>query len=127
VPFLDHRVISFCFSAPLTHRIADFDKRLSRAMARRGGLLPELIAGRTDKRGFATPYQQMLATDAGARGAVARAIDAYTDRRPGIFRREVLHGLLEEHNGRDLDLARRIFRALTCLMYLDLTGYDVVD
>ena len=125
VPFLDHRLIEFCFSAPLTFRIDGVDKRLIREMARRRGLLPAEVWQRADKLGFATPYAAMLRAPSNV--AIVRSLlHDLIDRSAGIFRASVLTDLLDEHAEGRVDNANRIFRALTMLLYLDRFGYRIV-
>lgn len=127
VPFLDHRLVEFCFSSPLEYRIADMDKRLARRLAQGRSLLPEEVIGRRDKKGFATPYVEMLQRDPSARAAIAGRIATLTERVPGIFRRQPLLDLLEEHAGGEIDNSARIFRPLTTMLHLDQTGYSIAD
>lgn len=59
VPFMDHRLVEFCMSAPLSFRIdGQDDKRLAREYARRTDLIPNEVIDRKDKLGFTTPYAQ---------------------------------------------------------------------
>lgn len=113
VPYLDHRLVEFCFSCPLEWRILEIDKRLSREVASRYKLLPAQVYSRTDKQGFATPYSQMLRIEKN-KERFRKIIDNATDGRPSIFDRDKLHFLLNEHSGK-IDNANRIFRAVTIL------------
>lgn len=123
VPYLDHRLVEFCFSCPLEWRIHDIDKRLSREVASRYQLLPAKVYSRTDKQGFATPYSQMLGME-NNKQRFRKIIDDAVDARPSIFDREKLHFLLNEHSDK-IDNANRIFRAVTILKWLDKLSLDV--
>jgi asparagine synthase (glutamine-hydrolysing) len=59
VPFLDYRLVEFCFSLPVTQRIRDGWTKwvLRQAM---DGILPEQVRWRRSKLGFATPERQWL-------------------------------------------------------------------
>lgn len=57
LPFLDHRIAEFLFSLPDNYLISQgYSKRVLRAAMQ--GTLPEMIAQRQDKIGFAPPQQQ---------------------------------------------------------------------
>jgi asparagine synthase (glutamine-hydrolysing) len=127
VPFLDHRLVELCFAAPLSYRIDDVDKRMSRSYARRAKLLPEAILGRTDKSGFATPFAEMLRRDPQAHSSMSALIAEWTERVPGIVRAEVLSDLLTEHTRGQGDRTQRLIRALSSLMFIEHLGVDVVD
>jgi asparagine synthase (glutamine-hydrolysing) len=64
VPFLDYRLVEFCFSLPVTQRIRDGWTKwvLRQAM---DGILPEQVRWRRSKLGFATPEQRWLQEGAG--------------------------------------------------------------
>lgn len=123
VPYLDHRLVEFCFSCPLEWRIHDLDKRLSREVASRYQLLPPEIYKRTDKKGFASPYSEMLRKEINKK-KFKQIIDDAVDTRPFIFHREKLHFLLNEHSN-NIDNANRIFRAVTILKWLDVNSLEI--
>jgi asparagine synthase (glutamine-hydrolysing) len=123
VPYLDHRLVEFCFSCPLEWRIHDMDKRLSREIASRYQLLPSKVYKRTDKQGFATPYSQMLCMENNKK-MFRKVINDAVDARPSIFDRENLHYLLNEHSEK-IDNANRIFRAVTILKWLHYYNLDI--
>jgi asparagine synthase (glutamine-hydrolysing) len=59
VPFLDYRLVEFCFSLPVSQLIRHgWTKWLLRQAME--GFLPEQVTWRRDKLGFATPEQQWL-------------------------------------------------------------------
>jgi asparagine synthase (glutamine-hydrolysing) len=64
VPFLDHRLVEFAHSLPLSfHDERNRPKRLlSQAMS---GILPESVRLRPDKKGFLTPEQMWVTHDRG--------------------------------------------------------------
>lgn len=54
VPFLDHRLVEFCFSLPTSHKVHRGEtKRVLRAGMR--GIVPDAVLDRKDKTGFITP------------------------------------------------------------------------
>lgn len=54
VPFLDHRLVDFCFSLPNSHKVHHGEtKRVLRAGMR--GIVPDEVLDRKDKTGFVTP------------------------------------------------------------------------
>jgi asparagine synthase (glutamine-hydrolysing) len=69
VPFLDHRLVDFCFSLPNEHKIhLGETKRVLRAGMR--GIVPDAILDRKDKTGFITPGHI-----AWLRGALSHLLD----------------------------------------------------
>ena len=125
VPFLDHRLVEFCFSSPLAFRIDNVDKRLARSFASRKNLLPDSIVNRRDKLGFATPYSEMLRNPDGY-DMTRRLIDDTIDQSPGVLRRSVMHNILEEHRRGDIDHSKRLFRSITLLMWLDTFKLTII-
>ncbi len=54
VPFLDHRLVDFCFSLPNNHKVHRGEtKRILRSAMR--GIVPDVVLDRKDKTGFITP------------------------------------------------------------------------
>jgi asparagine synthase (glutamine-hydrolysing) len=69
LPFLDHRLVEFCFALPGQHKIAGMEtKRILRQAV--ADLLPPAIVNRSNKRGFDTPFGQWL------RGPLGEAVAA---------------------------------------------------
>ena len=124
VPFLDHRLVEFCFSAPLEFRLDRVDKRLTRSQLHRRALLPESVTYRRDKRGFATPYAEMMRVDTGY-AMMTRIINETVDCCPDMFCKHVLHSLLDEHRGGVIDQSMRIFRAITLAVWLEAFGLSI--
>ena len=64
VPFLDHRLVEFAHTLPVSfHDQARRPKRLlTQAMS---GILPEAVRMRPDKKGFLTPEQKWVTQDGG--------------------------------------------------------------
>lgn len=59
VPFLDYRLVEFAFSMPWDQRIRR-GRRKSVLVDAMNGILPESVANRTDKMGFAIPMDSWL-------------------------------------------------------------------
>ena len=57
LPFLDHRVVEFVYSLPSDHLVRGGASKVLLRTAMRG-VIPDLIAGRMDKIGFATPERE---------------------------------------------------------------------
>jgi asparagine synthase (glutamine-hydrolysing) len=64
LPFLDHRIVEFCFSLAYDHKIgAGWTKLLLRQAT--GGILPEPVRWRRLKQGFPGDYEGWLSSDSG--------------------------------------------------------------
>jgi asparagine synthase (glutamine-hydrolysing) len=69
VPFLDHRLISFCYQLPYEYRISNsVSKKILRDALQ--GTIPESIELRKDKKGFVTPGETNW-----LRGALTELVD----------------------------------------------------
>ena len=80
LPFLDHRVVEFCFSLPYSAKIGNgWTKLLLRRAA--ADVLPESVLWRRHKQGFPGDYARWLGTDAGLDAVRALLLDPVTTRR----------------------------------------------
>ncbi|MGA9117080.1 MAG: asparagine synthase (glutamine-hydrolyzing) [Bacteroidota bacterium] len=116
-PFLDYRIVEFCFSLPDSYKMdGGLTKRLLRAAA--APLLPGKIVGRTGKIGFATPTAawvgDMLETEY-IRDLLAR------ENIPGTGRR-ALRGLGSAGEPRGRGEAQFLWRFLNYLVWRDVFG-----
>jgi asparagine synthase (glutamine-hydrolysing) len=93
VPFLDYRLIEFCFALPLAQKIRKGETKSILRQAMRG-ILPEEVRSRHDKIGFATPQDAWLRQMGGWIGEVF-ASDSFR-LQPYINTAE-LQRLLKEH------------------------------
>ncbi len=93
-PFLDHRLVEFCFRLPHFEKIADgwTKSLLRRAMQ---GALPERIRLRRDKVGMPTPYLSYLREPANLRPMREMLLDGQAVSR-GILNRPVLERYLKQ-------------------------------
>ncbi len=59
MPFMDHRLVTFCFSLPAESKLGGgYTKRILRDAMR--GIVPELILNRRDKIGWNAPLHEWL-------------------------------------------------------------------
>ena len=127
VPFLDHRLVSMCFSAPLSFRIRDQDKRLARDFARRHQVVPRVVHERSDKRGFDSPFAELLRGEAG----VAWLRDTFEElARPGggldgIVDRRVVDTIIEGHALGPVDESKRLVRLVSLGIMLESWGATI--
>ncbi|RMG17642.1 MAG: asparagine synthase (glutamine-hydrolyzing) [Planctomycetota bacterium] len=77
VPFLDHRLVSFCFGFPLAVRVSE-GRTKAPLRAALAGRLPEAVLARRDKAGFPLPLARWLRA---AQGEVEDALLAGFARR----------------------------------------------
>lgn len=129
VPFMDHRLVSFCFSAPLRFRIGREDKRLARDFARRRTSMPAVIPDRRDKRGFSSPFGELMRTPE-AVASLLELADAAAERRGPrgpILDRETMLRLFDEHRSGGADHANRLIRGLTTAMFLADIDAEIVE
>jgi asparagine synthase (glutamine-hydrolysing) len=77
LPFLDHRIVEFCFSLAYDHKIgAGWTKLLLRQAT--AGILPEPVRWRRHKLGFPGDYEGWLASDTGLDAVRALLLDRVT-------------------------------------------------
>ena len=101
VPFLDHRLVEFCFSLPVEQLI---DKGWTKVILRNGmkGVLPEEVRTRRDKIGFAVPEKDWIRN--GLEGLIEDIINSRSFEERDYFNiREVRKGFLEYLAGRRND------------------------
>ena len=82
VPFLDHRLVEFSIGLGDRHKIVGGDTKrvLRRAMK---GIVPDAIAARRDKLGFATPEQEWFRGR--LRSQIMQGVDDTLSRYPGLL------------------------------------------
>ena len=86
LPFLDHRIVEFCFSLPYSDKIAEgWTKLLLRKAT--AGLLPEPVRWRRHKHGFPGDYAGWLAADQGLDAVRELLLDQVTLERGWLDRR----------------------------------------
>src|SRR5665213_235843 len=80
LPFLDHRLVEFCFSLPYDHKIgAGWTKLLLRQATE--GILPEPVRWRRHKLGFPGDYTTWLGSGSGLDAVRALLLDRVTQER----------------------------------------------
>ena len=96
VPFLDHRLVELAIALGSAHKI---EGARTKVLLREGmaGVLPDLVANRNDKLGFATPEQEWFCGPLApqVRTAVRNTLDWY----PGLLHRQGTEQLLDEMLG----------------------------
>lgn len=92
VPFLDHRLVQFCFSLPNSHKVYRGEtKRVLRAGMR--GIVPDEVLDRKDKTGFITPgHVRWL------RGALAPLLDGEWTELYEWVNKDKLHAVLSAYH-----------------------------
>lgn len=114
VPFLDYRLVEFCFNLPASWKIhGTTTKRLLRHAMKE--ILPDELIGRRDKKGYATPVARWLRN--GLREDVKELIrsDAFTQR--GIFNQEKVLGRFNDHVRGHSDYTWEIWRWISLEMW----------
>ena len=80
LPFLDHRIVEFCFSLAYDHKIgAGWTKLLLRQAT--AGILPEPVRWRRHKLGFPGDYESWLGSASGLDAVRALLLDRVTQER----------------------------------------------
>ncbi|MEW6263506.1 MAG: asparagine synthase-related protein [Thermodesulfobacteriota bacterium] len=93
-PFLDHRLVTFCFSLP---GVMKYDRGVTKAVLRRAmrGLLPEANRTNTVKTGFNAPAADWLRGPAG--NDVRDVIESASFRQRGWFKPGAAAEMFEDH------------------------------
>ncbi len=122
-PFLDYRLVEFCFSLPAEFKISGAETKvvLRRAMS---GLMPREVVERKDKLGFPTPVSHWF------RGELKGWVESvFRDPRflgRGLFRPEEVEGVLQRHaagEDRSWDLWRFLSAEFWARQFLDGEGF----
>jgi len=116
VPFLDHRLVEFCFRMPGNLRI---DSGVTKAPLRRAmnAELPTLVAQRIDKKGFPEPLARWIREEGFE--PVADLLLSRRTRSRGIFRIDRIEKALAEHRA-GADRTVPLYRALTLELWFRL-------
>jgi len=108
LPFLDYRLVEFCFSLPSDYKLGGGLTKLMLRLAMQG-ILPEKIRMRTDKMGFVTPEDQWLRTS-----ARERLVELFTSpqfKARGIFNGDyVASEFLKTHVTEGKNMATSVWR-----------------
>lgn len=115
LPFLDYRLVEFCFRLPPDSKIGKGEtKRILRRYLRRAG--QNDIANRRDKRGYPTPVDRWLAS---SNGALPREILLAGDARIRQYcSQEKIRHLIDNHvNGR-FGVGNHLYRLLSTELWL---------
>lgn len=122
-PFLDYRLVEFCFSLPAEFKISGAETKvvLRRAMS---GLMPRQVVERKDKLGFPTPVSHWF------RGELRGWVESvFHDRRfldRGIFDSAEVARVMERHlagEDRSWDLWRFLSTEFWARQFLDGEGF----
>ena len=112
VPFLDHELVAFAMGLPLSMRVRDGSGKwlLKRAVR---GLIPDEIIDRP-KMGFGAPVREWLA---GPFGAFAE--QRLLGDRTGLFDRQVVRRLWDEHRSKQADRSLHLWVLLNLVLWHD--------
>lgn len=121
VPFLDHRLVSMCFSAPLSFRIQNQDKRMARDFARRHQVVPRAIHERLDKRGFDSPFAELLRSEPGVTWlkGMFEGLVRSGGGLDGLVDQQVVDMIVEGHARGPVDESRRLVRLISLGILLE--------
>ncbi|MEW6667484.1 MAG: asparagine synthase (glutamine-hydrolyzing) [Thermodesulfobacteriota bacterium] len=110
VPFLDCRLVEFCFTLPYHHKIHHGTTKviLRKAMAQ---LLPPLILGRRDKLGFPAPLSGWVR--GGLRRPILDILESARSLERGILHPPTVHNRLHAHIRGETDHTWEIWRWLS--------------
>ena len=115
LPFLDHRLVEFVFSAPEAQKIRDGKGKviLRRAMK---GVLPEIVRNRYDKIGFASSQEVWFRNE--LRDHISDIIRSESFKSRAYFRHNDLEIALEEYfNGR-IEISPFIWRVVNLELWM---------
>lgn len=118
-PFLDHRLVEFCFSAPYAHKMQDYDKYLLRKWLERHKMLPESVLYRRDKKGFANSHAIFLRESPLARDWMVSKLEDGLRNYPCLFNRQALMSLVSEQFNEGKDHLKRLLAAISLMIYLE--------
>jgi asparagine synthase (glutamine-hydrolysing) len=111
LPFLDHRLVELCFSAPPDTRIRDgVTKALLRTALR--DRIPAEVLARRDKIGFATPESAWL------RDLIPDVVSSASFKERGYVRPERLASLLRAHEDGDVAATGALWRCVNLELWL---------
>jgi len=105
-PFLDHRLVEFAFSLPSSWKVTGLQSKVILRDALRG-VIPEGVR-RREKRGFALPIREWLATS--LYGYLRERVTDPTLTR--VFQADTVIRMLEEHRSRRQDHTARLWLLL---------------
>jgi asparagine synthase (glutamine-hydrolysing) len=125
VPLLDHRLVEYCFSTPVSFRFYDFDKRLLREWLRSDPRFPQAIVERTDKKGFSSDFNQQLRLESSLDWWVSE-LESWAAKRGDLFSMSVLKSLLEEQMQDGVDNVDRLLAALSVMIYFSEYNIELV-
>jgi len=115
LPFLDYRLVEFCFALPPETKIRGTTTKwlLRRAMR---GLVPDAILDRGDKIGFATPFASWIRGP--LRDFMMDTLDGTHARQCGVFDPVTLRKVIQRHVSGRLDMSFYIWRWLATELWL---------
>lgn len=126
VPYLDHRLVEFCFSCPIEMRIGDSTKILIRNLARSEKLLPGSIVDRLDKKGFSSPYSELLRLDESFQGKFSEYLLDNCSLYKNLYDIRILKDLLSQHFTHRFDNSSRLIRSATIATFLSRFSVSMV-
>jgi len=115
LPFLDYRLVEFCFALPPETKIRGTTTKWLLRKAMRG-LVPEEILDRRDKIGFATPFASWIRGP--LRAFMMDTLDGTRARQRGIFDSANLRKVIRRHLSGRLDMSFYIWRWMATELWL---------
>ncbi len=110
VPFLDYRLVEFCYALPYSEKISGpVTKSILRDSMK--GILPEKIRARKDKQGYPVPLGKWIRCE--LQDAVKGYFDSDRFRNRGILNTDIVNQRLDEHIKGEQDHTWEIWRWLT--------------
>lgn len=110
LPFLDHRLVEFCFSLPYWYIIkGGITKQILRVAMK--SIVPDEILSRSDKKGFPTPIREWL------RGSLKNPfldlIRSSKLTRRNLFNQSAIDIMIRRHESGSVDLSWELWRLLS--------------
>ncbi|MGH7616388.1 MAG: asparagine synthase (glutamine-hydrolyzing) [Gemmatimonadaceae bacterium] len=117
VPFLDHRLVSYSMTLPLTSRIrGPWNKHMLREATR--GRIPEVVRTRADKMGFPTPGSRWFAQE--LYEPLRDLLGSQAARQRGLYRPDNMLDDLDAARGHAVPEHNLLFRAANVEVWLSM-------
>jgi asparagine synthase (glutamine-hydrolysing) len=117
VPFLDHRLVEFCFRLPVHLKMQEYDKHLLRQWALGDPRMPRDVAQRTDKKGFSTWYEDRLRRERKSQEWLRERLGDTLPAMRDVFDEDVVMTLFDEMVNHDQNHLHRLLAVLSVCMF----------
>jgi len=118
-PLLDHRVVEFGMSMPVSFKMQEYDKHLLRKYLDKREMLPKEVLYRTDKKGFSTSLHDYLLSSVESRDYLMDTFKGYQSKFSDIFDLSGINKLINEQYNKDVDNVRKLLSIYSLMRYLD--------